>query len=349
MKAHGKVDDETFIEALREHGSDYLAAKALGLDSRGVTRRRLRMEARMSGPLAGPAPAAIEYPKLPQKHVPIEELLARRKSQFQQRKSFEDSTKLIPVKIKLDGPIGVLHFGDPHVDDDGTDIVALESHARLVRETEGMFGGNVGDTSNNWVGRLTRLWAQQSTNADEAWQLVEWFIKQVDWLYLIGGNHDAWSGAGDPIKWIQRGGSAPYMASSVRLALQFPNKNEVRVNAKHDFNGHSQWNPAHGATKAIYMGPRDHIAVAGHRHISGYNIIKSPEDGTVCHAIRVASYKIYDTFAKEKGFPDQSLSPCAVTVIDPALPGSHPDQVKVFWDAFEGADFLKYKRKKWKC
>lgn len=30
------------------------------------------------------------------------------------------------------------------------------------------------------------------------------------------------------------------------------------------------------------------------------------------------------------------------------LPPTHPDLVKVFWDADEGVDFLKYKRRKFK-
>jgi hypothetical protein len=231
-------------------------------------------------------------------------------------------------------------------DDDGTDIGALEAHSKLVRDTKGMFGGNIGDTTNNWVGRLARLYAQQSTSASEAWQLAEWFIEGVDWLYLIGGNHDCWSGDGDPIKFIQRGGSAPYLSSEARLDLRFPNGRGVRINARHDFAGHSQYNPAHGVTKAIHFGVRDHIAIAGHKHTSGYNIIKDPTEGIACHAIRVASYKVFDRFAKERGFPDQAFGPCCVTVIDPKLPNAHPDLVKVFWDPFEGADYLNFKRSK---
>jgi hypothetical protein len=35
-----------------------------------------------------------------------------------------------------------------------------------------------------------------------------------------------------------------------------------------------------------------------------------------------------------------------MTVINPDLPQDHPDMVKVFWCPFEGADFVKWKRKK---
>jgi hypothetical protein len=62
------------------------------------------------------------------------------------------------------------------------------------------------------------------------------------------------------------------------------------------------------------------------------------------HAIKVASYKVYDRYAKDRGFRDNALSPCAVTVIDPDLPPDHPDMVKVFWEPEVGADYLRWLR-----
>jgi hypothetical protein len=163
---------------------------------------------------------------------------------------------------------------------------------------------------------------------------------------MIGGNHDAWSGSSDPIKWISKQSNTLYQSSECRIGLRFPNKREIIVNARHDFAGHSQWNPTHGQMKAAQMGMRDHIMISGHKHTSGYGLIKDPSTGKVCHAIQVASYKIFDSYAKERGFRDQSLSPACMTVINPDLPQDHPDMVKVFWDPFEGADFVKWKRKK---
>lgn len=338
------LTDEQKVATLRAldatKGNKVEAAKILGINARTV---HSRLKAITEAP---PAPQpAFEYANLPTERVPVDELVTRRKRQFEQRRAYEEATKLIPVQINVPGPIGILHFGDPHVDDDGTDIGLLEQHARLVRDTEGLFGANVGDTTNNWCGRLARLYAEQSTSAAEAWDLAEWFLKSVDWLYLIGGNHDAWSGAGDPIKWIQRANKAPYMSSEVRLSLRLPGGLEVRVNARHDFAGTSIYNPAHGPLKALTWGVRDHIAVCGHKHISGHSVFKDPATSITCHALQIASYKTYDRFAKEKGFRDQTLSPCALTTIDPRLAPDHPDLVKVWWDPFEGADWLRFKRR----
>ena len=282
---------------------------------------------------------------LPDDDIDIDELVEHRIKQFEKKRKHQEATKLIPIKVHIPGVIGILHFGDPHVDDDGTDLDAIRQHGDLTH-LEGIWGANVGDTTNNWVGRLARLYAHQSTSADQAWKLAEWFIQRTRWLYMIGGNHDAWSGSSDPIKWISKQSNTLYQSSECRIGLRFPNKREIIVNARHDFAGHSQWNPTHGQMKAAQMGMRDHIMISGHKHTSGYGLIKDPSTGKVCHAIQVASYKIFDSYAKERGFRDQSLSPACMTVINPDLPQDHPDMVKVFWDPFEGADFVKWKRNK---
>lgn len=297
-------------------------------------------------PEVPPAKPQFTVHTMPDSDLTIDELVDIRKRQFAQRKTYEEATRLVPVDVHLDGPIGILHFGDPHVDDDGTDIIALERHTKLTRTVEGLFGANIGDTTNNWVGRLARLYGDQSTTAKQAWMLAEWMVKSGNWLYMVAGNHDLWSGAGDPMQWIARQQGALYKQSEVRLQLRFNTGANVRVNARHDFSGGSQWNPAHGVMKAVHMGVRDHIAIAGHKHESAYGVLKDPQTGIVCHAIKVASYKIYDRYAKDKGFRDQTLSPCCVTVVDPNMSDSHADMIKVFWDPEEGVEYLKFKRRR---
>jgi hypothetical protein len=98
--------------------------------------------------------------------------------------------------------------------------------------------------------------------------------------------------------------------------------------------------------KAAIMGTRDHLYVAGHKHESAYSVLKDPISGITMHALKVSSYKIYDRFAKERGFRDNTLSPCALTVINPSLPNSHPDLIKVFWEPEEGVNYLNFLRKK---
>lgn len=318
-----------------------VVARAMGMHRLAFARRLELAEARGMVP----RPKGYTVQKPPSDLPPVEDLVEQRKKAFERKRAHEEASKLIRVDVHDDLPIGVLHFGDPHVDDDGTDIALLEHHANLTRTTPGLFAANVGDTTNNWVGRLARLYGEQSTSAREAWLLCEWFLRLTQWLYLIGGNHDCWSGAADPINWIARQQDACYTPSEARLGLVFPNGRQVIVNARHDFPGHSQWNPAHGAMKAAQMGCRDDILVCGHKHVSGYGLLKDAESGSLSHCIQVASYKVYDRFAREKGFRDQNFSPCAVTVIDPRT--SDPTRlIQTFWNADLAAEFLTFQRSK---
>jgi hypothetical protein len=128
--------------------------------------------------------------EIPSTARPLERLIKDRKEAFKRVSDFEHYNKIRRVRILLDGPIGIAHFGDPHVDDEGCDIQQLETDTGIVAKTEGMFAGNVGDTRNNWAGRLAHLWAQQSITATESWKLAEWFIERCPWIYFISGNHD---------------------------------------------------------------------------------------------------------------------------------------------------------------
>ena len=332
-----RVTDEELLAALERHnGNRTAAAAAIGYNVRTFLSRLSNIKNKRDVDTP-----EYSFTPLPLDDVPIEDLIEHRKRQFANKRNHEEASKLIPIRIKLAGPIGLLFFGDPHVDDDGTDIEALERHTQLVADTEGLFAVNVGDTTNNWVGRLARLYGDQSTSAAQAWRLAEWFVGRCDWLWIIGGNHDLWSGAGDPMRWIAKQQDALYKSSEARIALRFPNGREVRVNSRHDHAGSSIWNPAHGPMKAAIMGTRDHLYVAGHKHESAYSVLKDPINNIAMHALKVSSYKVYDRFAKERGFRDNTLSPCALAVINPNLPPEHPDLIKIWWDPEEGADYLR--------
>ncbi len=349
--AYPKLSDKILKEAwslYQQYGSVNKAATSLGI-SRSTLQHRIEAyrakfkKEEVLGDVEDDERLEFTVMALPDDDLEIDELVELRIKQFSKKREYQEATKLIDVKVRLEGPVGILHFGDPHVDDDGTDLETLRLHSDLTK-IEGVWGANVGDTTNNWVGRLARLYANQGTSASQAWKLAEWFISRTRWLYMVGGNHDAWSGSADPIKWIARQSDTLYQSSECRVNLRFPNGRNVVINARHDFNGHSMWNPAHGQMKAAQMGMRDHLMISGHKHCSGYGVIKAPETGRVCHAVQVASYKIYDSYARERGFRDQTLSPACFTVIDPSLEDDHPDMIKLFWDPIEGVEYLKWKR-----
>ena len=335
MPATKGITHEEAYAAYQSEGTYAGAARLLGVDKGTIqwhVKRRVQDR-------------DYEVPELPSPDISAQELWERCKGDYERTDTAYSARKLIPVNVKLDGPIGILHFGDPHTDGD-TDLAQLEAHAAIVRNTEGMFAGNIGDQQNNWVGRLQRLYGEQTVTAKQAWMLTEHFLNLVqDWLYVVGGNHDAFVGPNDPLKWILRPNVGPFEYHGCRMGLNFPNGREVRINARHDFKGHSQWNIVHGPAKAAMMGWRDHILICGHKHTTGYQIIKDPATGLISHAVRVATYKIHDEHARAEGFPDHNISPCAVTIIDPYAELER-NLVQVFFDPEVGADWLKWRRKK---
>lgn len=345
------TDEElAVLERLARAGKDdHEIARALGRSVNGVRFKRNREGIPHGSVAAVPDLRDFTVEPLPDETPTADELLERRRKEFERKRRAKEARRLINVDVRLDGPIAIAHFGDPHIDDPGTDIVTLQRHIDVVNRTEGMFAGNVGDYSNNWVGRLAALHGQQSTSAQEAWILVEWMIRACDWLYLVGGNHDIWSGAGDPLKWISRQQGALLEPNGARLNLRLPGGREIRVNARHNWPGHSQWNPAHGVAKAAQMGWRDHILTCGHTHVSGYQVVKDPATGLVSHCIQTASYKVYDSYAEEKGLRDQSIFTCPVTIIDPAYDDDDPRLITTIYDPEEAAEYLTWKRSRWRA
>ena len=325
-------------------GSMTVAALEMGIP-RPTLQNRVRRAEALGLAAGGAVRKPFERDALPGEVTPTPELIERRIAQFRRKSTAAKARELIDVRIRDKGPIGIVHFGDPHVDDDGTDIAMIREHLEIVNSTPGMFAANVGDLQNNWVGRLSHLWSQQSVSAAEAWALTEWLIKSADWLYLIRGNHDVWSGEGDPVKWMMHGSTGVSEAWGVRLNLNFPNGRAVRINARHDFSGHSMWNTVHGPAKAVQMGWRDHVLTCGHKHVAGYQVLMDPATGLISHAIRCGSYKMLDRYAAEKGLPNQNIFPAAVTIIDPRHEDHDTRLVTTMFDVRRGAEFLTYLRK----
>jgi len=129
--------------------------------------------------------------ELPSSDMPLDELLARRRAESERTIRAAEARELINVQIRTPGPIGLLIVGDPHIDDPGCDFNALERHLQVAKDRpDYLFACGIGDLQNAWPGRLTRLYAKQSTTVSDAWRLVEWMMTMVPWLFLVRGNHD---------------------------------------------------------------------------------------------------------------------------------------------------------------
>src|SRR5262245_15172157 len=124
------------IQLVLQHGSVTAAAKATGRPRQTLQHRIER--ARVEFPDALPqstatggwarskdnwqgSEAAFEYPNnIPSAEPTYEELKERLCEDFVRLDANRQASKLIKVRVKIDGPYGVMVKGDPHVDNPGT-------------------------------------------------------------------------------------------------------------------------------------------------------------------------------------------------------------------------------------
>lgn len=335
--------ERPIVALLVEGNSQGETARKVGVTKRTVERTIARVRARSEDIiLDAPTSSAI-----PSASRPYEDLVRDRMENFQRRQAHEDALSSLTIRVPISGPYGILVFGDPHVDDDGTDWPSLRRHTDLVKATKGLYAVNIGDTTNNWVGRLARLYAHQSTTDSDALVLAEGWIRELagKWLFQISGNHNDWSGAGDPVARFAKEAGSTYIKYGTRLKI-LQGDDSIVMNARHKFAGNSIYNPAHAVGRHVLFGNSADITMAGHLHTSGYMVIKAP-DGLICHAAQIASYKKYDTFAKEMGFRDNAISPAQMFVVDHRFGYASPGKVTPFFCVEQGADYLGFARRQW--
>lgn len=336
------------VAALAEHsGNQVWAAAALGIP-RSTLQSRLRAAKLTDLPQAPRMPAStLDIPTAPDPNEPIEQLIARKAARHQRDEASRAFHKLVRIGVRGGGPVVIAAVGDPHVDDDRCAIGQLISDMTLIGRTDGMYALHLGDITNNWVGRLGRLYAHQSTTASDGIRLAEHMFRLAPPLAVVGGNHDLWN---EGMSWLnfcvrQAGVDAKIVqAHGVRLELAFPGGVSVRVHARHDFPGHSQYNPIHGLAKEHLWGMRDHINIAGHKHIDAAAVAPSPEG--FCHwAFRVSGYKSHDDYAASGNLKEMKMAPTVGLLIDPTA-RHQAELVKPFWCLEAAADYLTFKRKR---
>jgi hypothetical protein len=325
------------VEAYYKAGENkQKAADALGIP-RGTLQHRLKAAARED--IIAPE---LKAPELPPEDIDVPDIISHMCDRFEKRKKHADAKKWMTFKLATNKPIGITWFGDPHVDDDGCNWPLLKRDCSLVASTEGMYGANIGDTTNNWVGRLAALYGDQETSQKTGFRLAEWLFKDsgVEWLIMLMGNHDSWQEQlylKEVAKYI-----CPLVDWRAQFKLQFAGGREVLIDAAHDHKGHSQWNTLHAQGKASKMGGSAHLYIAGHRHTWALAQEECGETGRVYWLARARGYKFIDHYALVNGFPEQQHGSSIVTVIDPTA--SELNMIKCFSDVKEGCDYLNYLR-----
>lgn len=291
-------------------------------------------------------PPEFIIPQLPDPELPYEELRAQRMQLFERKHAYDRAKHWIPVTMRDSKPMALVFMGDPHVDDDGCNWPLLDAHTQIIRRTPGMYAGNLGDTQNNWIGRLSRLYANQSTSHSQAWRLAEGWLNELKskLLFMVRGNHDSWAGNSDPLDWIMRGFGVVDQDWQAKFKLVWPNGDELPIWVAHDFKGHSQYNNLHGNKKAHLWHRGAEIFGSGHRHDWGLQQFEDSDAGKIIHLVRARGYKFIDSYGEHLGYTPEQYGASMTAVI---VPGAAKDKrVTWFLDVEAAADYLTYRRGK---
>ena len=307
----------------------------------------LSPDARIS-PDAAPKPR-FDPPTIPADDVPVEQLIEQLSDRFARRAENAAAKRWMRYALHDAGPYLLAFVGDPHLDDNGCNWPLLRRDVDLMR-TPHVHGVMLGDVTNNWSGKLQRLYAHQDVTRDRAWKLAEWYFATVPWLLLLKGNHDIWSqshGQGDPLDWMARG-AAGLEDWSARFEVA-AGEHVVRIWASHDFKGQSMYNPLHGPMRAqrFSAGEAD-ILAAGHQHHWEIFSGEDADKGSKPHwLIRARGYKYLDPHADRHQYPQQQHGATIAVVVDPSREG--PASIQCYADLAEAVEILGYKRARWEA
>lgn len=348
MRASSVTDDSISAALEACNGNASKAAALVGLSPSRMRERRVALGSDSVDSKLFSVGELSFRPQADDK-LSIDQLIQRRLAEFERVQQAELLNAATDVEVGSDAPLAIVVFGDPHLDDPGTDLRALIEHTNIINATDGMYGACIGDIQNNWVGRLAHLYSQQETTAQQSWQLTEWWINYCEkWLFMVDGNHDAWSGNDNPLPWIRALSGRPMIQNDHEaiINLNFPNGFQYIIAARHNWPGQSGWNPAHGEFKAALTRLKAHLIVSGHTHTSLDAALKVETHDVVTRCVKVGSYKIYDRYAKELGFAKRQIAPSFAVVIDPAST-TDTGKAQLFYDIDKAAGYLTFLRKEY--
>tara|TARA_R100001463_G_scaffold16452_3_gene42643 strand:- start:1353 stop:2450 length:1098 start_codon:yes stop_codon:yes gene_type:complete len=277
--------------------------------------------------------------------IPIDELIKLR-IDASRRKTAKHRTHKKSLTLPAE-PFGIMVFGDPHVDNEGCDWETLLNHVKLIQRTEGVLAASVGDMHDNWIGRLARCYSEAAITAKDGWRLSEWLFQAVQWIAIVGGNHDAWAnGPGvDPMELLtKKTGVLCYAPDEIRIELRWKNREDLDPLIwiiRHDFKGRSWYHPTHGPHKEAMLDGKCHLLTAGHIHQWG-QLTTEQRHGRITNAIRVRGYKRADSYALEKGFFEQKHGESCLVVINPTA--DNIGRIQIYWDLKEGCKYLTHLR-----
>ena len=218
------------------------------------------------------------------------------------------------------GPVALAFVSDLHLGAMGTDITRVIAEARQIVATPGMWLVLAGDLLDNFVAQKL-MHARHNSNVaiEEEWELVRHYLEIVapKLLVSVNGNHERFTYTLSGIDYFakileQVAPKAIYDSDDALFTLKV-NRTEYPIRVRHTWQGSSIWNITHQIERAAKFDGNFVCGVGGHTHASGvtrqFNI-----SGRTGMAVLCGSYKAFDLYAKQRGFPKANEATAATVV-----------------------------------
>jgi hypothetical protein len=231
------------------------------------------------------------------------------------------------VIIPDDKPILLALLTDPHLGNAHCSYSLAKSHAEWVRDTDGVYGGMLGDVIDNWVSLDPRILGiqreQPMQHADELALLESWIGMMRDKLVVaVSGNHDLRTYRLAGVDLVQRAlGNAAvlYDQYEVKFTLRL-GEAEWRFKVRHQWPGRSQLIDTYAIQKdAKFNDGSWTIGVGGHTHGSSVfaHFRDKPHDNLLKLAVILGSYEYDSSYARELNLPRSEPGGCGAIMFWP--------------------------------
>ena len=329
------------LAAVEKHGTISGAARELGINRSTFEGRVRTAKTRFGEKDESKETEEVALPEFPDEDISPDEILDHLSKRWEKKQEHNQAKKWFDIKMPSDEPFGLVIVGDPHL---GThcNIPLLRRDVDIMSSTPGVGCVNIGDTTNNWGGRLIQLYAEEDISRSTERKLAHWFLKEAEipWLVWLHGNHDTMHSEFSTYLKAINVKQVPMLDWQAQFKLVFPSAT-IKVDASHHHKGTSIYNKLQGQKRASLWGEEADIYCAGHHHTWA---LAQEEDssGRVINLARCRGYKWHDEFGHRHGFTEENYGSSIIFVIDPTAPPNV--RVKPFGDLAEGAEFLTWKR-----
>lgn len=251
--------------------------------------------------------------------------------------------RFVDVTIDDDRVIGISAISDQHIRQTGpVDLARMESDAKLVQATPGLFALLGGDGVDNHIKHRAAM-VHGGTSPKREWEMYDHYLTFFGdrILAMITGNHDDWTSdfAGvSMVEQLAQQKKIHWAHDEIVIHLKL-GQQTYHIKIRHQYRYNSSFNQVHTVKRLWEMGQDDFdVGVVCHHHEAAIEPFQ--KHGRMVWGARPGSYQLTSGHSRRYGY--NHTTPTCPTFL------FWPDQHKVlgFQDVADAAGYLAYLRRR---